>query len=143
MTRKPTPARLVGGHWHGYRPSKALWFLSCAGCVIATIAVGFDWAGWMTAGGAAAMAGRAADQARDQLAAEICVQRFVSAPDMAAQLALLTDAESWQRAGILIDRGWVTIAGLDQPAIGAARLCASRLMSTDIAPASATAGIRE
>ena len=83
----------------------------------------------MTAGDAGAMARRSADRARDQLAAEICVYRFEGGPDMVGQLALLRDAESWQRTDILIDGGWVTIPGLHPPARAAARLCASRLLS--------------
>jgi hypothetical protein len=140
MTYKLPPKRPVGGRWGGYRPSKVLWFMSCAGSMIATVAIGFHWAGWTTAGSAESMARKAADEARDQLAAEICFHRFASAPDLTAHLALLRDAESWQRVGFLIDSGWVTIPGLHQPAIGAARLCASRLMSTDLAPDKATTG---
>ena len=38
----------VGQRWTAYRPSKAVWFWSCVGCVVATLIVGFTWGGWVT-----------------------------------------------------------------------------------------------
>lgn len=37
--------RSIGRRWEEYHPSKAIWFWSCLGCVVATIVVGFAWGG--------------------------------------------------------------------------------------------------
>ncbi|MBN8888953.1 MAG: hypothetical protein ABS99_03630 [Acetobacteraceae bacterium SCN 69-10] len=119
----------VGARWEAYRPSKALWFWSCAGCAVATIVVGFAWGGWVTGGTAARMASDAADGARTQLAAAVCVSRFDSGPDAAAQLAALKKADSYSRSSLIEKDGWATLPGGKNPVDGAADLCARRLVS--------------
>ena len=57
-----------------YHPSKTVLFWSCAGCIVATMIVGFTWAGWVTGGSAKEMVTDAADQARAEVAAAICVR---------------------------------------------------------------------
>ena len=141
MSEKSPPRPSIGERWAGYRPSKALWFWSCVGCVTATLIVGFTWGGWTTQGSAVAMAKSAADQARDQLVAAVCVQRFESAPDAAAQLALLKKTEIWEQADLIAKGGWVTLPGLKEPVTGAADLCVQKLMTVDLGkPATGTSG---
>ena len=77
--------------WRDYRPSKVTWFWSCVGCVIATMVIGFTWGGWVTGGSADQMAAEAREAGRAQLAATICVARYIDAPDAAVQLAALKD----------------------------------------------------
>ena len=88
-----------------YRPTKAIWFWSCAACCVATIVVGFAWGGWMTGGTATRMASEAADGARAQLAAASCVIRFDHGPDVLTQLAALKKAESYQRDDMIVKSG--------------------------------------
>src|SRR5689334_6957413 len=90
----------IGERWASYRLSKAQAFWSCVGCIVATLIVGFTWGGWVTGGSAAAMAKSAADQARKQLVAAVCVQRFESAPDAAAQLTLLKKTALWEQSDL-------------------------------------------
>lgn len=120
-----------------YRPSKTLFFWTCIACVIATIFVGFKWGGWMTAGGASDMAAQAGDNARAQLAAQLCVSRFEKAPDAKAQLATLTKTADWERGSFIEKGGWVAIPGMKKPISGAADLCAKDLTA---AQSPATAG---
>ena len=120
------------GGWGDYRPSKTMWFWSSAGCVLATIVIGFAWGGWVTAGSAETQVAAAHDAGRAQLAATICVARFVEAPDAAVQLAALKDASSWNRRGTIADAGWTTPLGLDEPVSGAADLCAERLVAMEL-----------
>src|SRR4051794_34422194 len=70
-----------GQRWEAYRPSKVLLFWSCVACIVATMAVGFGWGGWTTGGTAASMAKDAASTARQELAADVCVERFQAADD--------------------------------------------------------------
>jgi hypothetical protein len=116
--------------WSGYHPSKAVWFWSCAGCVVATIALGFTWGGWVTGGAAAHAAQEAREQGRAELAATVCVERFISAVDARTQLVALKDESSWARDDFVQDGGWATIA--DATVAGAADLCADQLASMEL-----------
>ncbi len=79
----------LGKRREEYRPSKRVWFWSCAGCVVATLVIGFGWGGWVTGGTATQMAADAAAGARAQLAATTCISRFEKSPGAAAELASL------------------------------------------------------
>lgn len=119
----------MGQRWETYRPSKGAWFWSCVGCVAGTMLVGFVWGGWVTGGTARNMAANAADAARTQLAASVCVGRFDQGPDMATQIAALKKADSYNRGDMLTKEGWVTLPGSKTPIDGVSDLCAQRLVS--------------
>ena len=90
-----------------YRASKTVLFWACAGSVILTAAVGFSWGGWVTGGTAREMAEQSAAQARQELTSVVCVDRFMAAPDMQAQLTALKGIErSYQRGKFVEDGGW-------------------------------------
>lgn len=120
-----------------YRPSKTVFFWSCLGVAAATMFVGFNWGGWVTGGTAAQMATSAADHARSELAATICVTQFDKAGDKVA-LASLARTDSWKRGDFIEKGGWLTLPGIEKPVSGAADLCAKRL--TDAIPAAAEPG---
>jgi hypothetical protein len=120
------------GGWGGYRPSKTMWFWSCVACVIATIVIGFTWGGWVTNATAESQVAEARTAGRAELAATICVARYVDAPDMAVQLAALKDESSWSRNDTIADAGWATPVGFEEPVSGAADLCAERLIAMDL-----------
>ena len=124
--------------WSDYRPTKVTWFWSCVGCVIATIVVGFFWGGWVTGATADQRVAAAHDEGRAELAATICVARYVDAPDAAVQLAALKDESSWSRKGTISDAGWTTPLGFDEPVTGAADLCADRLVELELPVEQAT-----
>lgn len=128
----------IGRRWEAYRPSKALWFWSCAGCVVATTMVGFIWGGWVTGGTAARMAADAESGARAQLAAASCVARFDHGPDAVAQLAALKKADTYERSDMISKNGWVTMPGGASPVSGAADICAQKLLNPE--PAATTKG---
>jgi alpha/beta superfamily hydrolase len=94
-----------------YRASKTVLFWACAGSVIVATVVGFSWGGWVTGGTAREMAEQSAAQARQELAAVVCVDRFMAAPDMPAQLTALKGMErSYQRGKFVEDGGWAIMA---------------------------------
>jgi pimeloyl-ACP methyl ester carboxylesterase len=124
-----------------YRASKTVLFWTCAGSVILAIVVGFSWGGWVTGGTARTMAEQSAAQARQELAAVVCVDRFMAAPDMGAQLAALKGMErSYERSKFVEDGGWammpvsagstMTVSSSDQRK--AAGLCAEELAKHEI-----------
>ena len=128
-THKPLS---FGRRWEAYRPTKGIWFWSSLGCIVATIVVGFAWGGWVTGGTATRMASDAADGARAQLAATVCVASFNNGPDAVAQLAALTKASSYQRGDMLVKSGWLTLPGSTDPVAGAADICVQKLMSANL-----------
>jgi hypothetical protein len=124
-----------------YRPSKAVLGWCCVLSVIATMIVGFSWGGWVTGGTAQQNAAKAATEARAELAASICVDRFGKGPDAAGKLVALKATDSWKRRQFLEEGGWVTLPGLDKPIDGAAALCAESLVdSTAPMKAAGTSG---
>ena len=125
-TNKPLS---FGRRWEAYRPTKGVWLWSSAGCMVATIVIGFVWGGWVTGGTATRMASDAADGARAQLAALTCVASFNHGPDAVAQLAALKKASSYQRGDMLLKSGWLTMPGSADPVAGAAEICVQKLMS--------------
>ena len=90
-----------------YRASKTALFWSCAGCVVVATVVGFTWGGWTTGGSAQDMADKAAASARQELAAVVCVDRFMAAPDAGVQLtALQKMTSSYTQGQFVQDGGW-------------------------------------
>ena len=113
--------------WENYRASKTTLFWACAASVALTLIVGFTVAGWVTGGTAAKMASSAAEKARSQLVATICVETFSQAADAREQLTKLKATSSWERDDFVSKGGWVTPAGFKQPVPGAADICADKL----------------
>jgi hypothetical protein len=113
-----------------YQPSKTVLFWSCAGGIVATMIVGFTWGGWVTGGSAQKMVNDAADQARAEVAAAVCVQEFMQAADAGVQLASLKQiTSSWAREDFVEEGGWAMIASEEYD--DAADLCAKRLMGME------------
>jgi hypothetical protein len=93
-----------------YQASKTVLFWACAGSVIVATIVGFSWGGWVTGGSARAMAEESAAQARQELAAVVCVDRFMAAPDAGVQLTALQEITSSSAQGKFVeDGGWAII----------------------------------
>jgi hypothetical protein len=127
--------------FQNYRPSKTALFWSCAGCVLATIILGFTWGGWVTGGTAQEMVADAVEEGRAQVAAAVCVETFMAAPDAGPQLASLKEnTSSWRQENFIEEGGWAVIA--EQEYDGAAELCAERLVETE-APAAVEASAAE
>ena len=130
-----------------YRPSKTALFWSCAGSIIAATVVGFSWGGWTTGGSAQDMADKAAASARQELAAVVCVDRFMAAQGADVQLTALKEITSSYAQGKFIEEGgWAVIvpasSTADRKASAAAtadnrkaaRLCAAELANREIPP---------
>ena len=122
-----------------YQASKTLVFWACAGCIVATMIIGFTWGGWVTGSTAERMATQGIMAARADLAAAICVSRFENGPDAVVNLASLKASDSWSRNDFIEKGGWATPAGTEKPIAGAASLCVQRLM--DAKPPMKAAGV--
>jgi hypothetical protein len=128
--RSMTEGKNMSQRFEDWRPSKTALFWSCAGCVVATLIIGFSWGGWVTGGTAQELAEDAAEQASAQVAAAVCVKNFMGAADAGPQLASLKgNTSSWKRENFIEDGGWAMID--DQEYDGAAELCAERLIEME------------
>jgi hypothetical protein len=105
--------------------------------------VGFAWGGWTTGGTAAKMASDAADHAQAELAATVCVAKYMAAPDVATQLATLKKTDSWKREDLIQKGGWAKLTGLEKVPSDAADLCAEKLASMEVPAAKPVAETQE
>jgi pimeloyl-ACP methyl ester carboxylesterase len=99
-----------------YQASKAVLFWACAGAAIVATVVGFSWGGWVTGGSAAKMAEQSAAQARQELAAVVCVDRFMAAADAGVQLTALQEITTPRAQSKFVeDGGWAIIVPASSP----------------------------
>ena len=137
-----------------YRASKTVLFWACAGSAVLTLAVGFFWGGWVTGGTARDMAAQSAAEARQELVAAVCVDRFMTAPDVHAKLSALQGLErSYQRGKFVEDGGWAvmpvsssaaeTLPVTSRDQREAAGLCAEALAKQAIPTAGSDASVIE
>ena len=133
--------RTLSQRFEQYQASKAVLFWACAGSVVVATIVGFSWGGWVTGGSAREMAESSAAQARQELAAVVCVDRFMAAPDVGVQLAALKGMErSYQQSKFVEDGGWAIIVPASSPTDYKARadhreaagLCAAELAKREM-----------
>ena len=132
--------RTLSQRWQEYRPTKAVVVWVGAGCVALTMITGFGWGGWVTGRTASGLVNNAATEARSELAAAVCVHRFMGAADAGVQLAALKDTGIWQRNEFVEKGGWVTLPGAEGPVSGAAAVCAKQLVEMTVPPAKAATG---
>jgi hypothetical protein len=138
------PNRTLSQRLQQYQASKTVLFWACAGSVIAATIVGFSWGGWVTGGSAQEMAEDSAAQARQELAAVVCVDRFMAAPDAGVQLTALQEITTSRAQGKFVeDGGWAIIVPASGPTDYKARaddrkaagLCADELAKREMATA--------
>jgi hypothetical protein len=99
--------RNLSQRFQQYQASKTVLFWACAGSVVAATIVGFSWGGWVTGGSAREMADNSAAQARQEVAAVVCVDRFMAAPDVGVQLTALKEiTSSYAQSKFVQDGGW-------------------------------------
>ena len=111
-----------------FQASKTVVFWACTGCVAATIILGFNWGGWVTGGTARKMTAEAGMDARADLVAGVCVDRFGRDGDATAKLVALKGTDTWKREEFIVKGGWMAIDGQKDSVSGAGQLCAQRLI---------------
>ena len=86
---------------------------------IATLSVGFGWAGQK--------AELSATNAVVAALAPICVDKFRHAPEFTAKLVALKATDSWQQDTFVAKGGWATFPGNKEPNRDVAEACANIL----------------
>lgn len=113
--------------WDAYRPTKGLLVAGVLAGAVAAIVVGFSWGGWVTGGSARSMVQDAGVNARSELVAAICVDRFKALTDAPAQLVALKAMQSWDRGSFVEKGGWAAMPDKPEPTKIEAKLCADQL----------------
>ena len=120
--------------WRNFQPSKTILAWACIASAGLTIFVGFYWSGWMLEESAAYARTSAVNEARMDLLAATCVDRFVAAANAPVKLAELKKIGEWERRDMIKDGGWISVNSVTLPLDGeAARKCVERLMTVDLA----------
>ena len=113
--------------WEDYRPTKTHAFWVAAGAVVLTWAAGFGFAGWTTGKAADLRVKDAATEARQELAAAVCVDHFVNAAEPDKRLVALRNQDVYRRGEFIAAKGWATMPDRKAPNAAVADLCAERL----------------
>src|SRR5512144_2966912 len=92
----------------------ALWGV-VGGAILAAI-TGFTWGGWVTGGTAESTASQRASSAVVAALAPICVEKFKTNADGAANLTTLKKTDSWSQGEYVEKGGWATLPGPIVPA---------------------------
>jgi hypothetical protein len=89
--------------------------------------VGFSWGGWMTGGSAEKMAMSRSRDAVTTALVPICLDLSMRDPGKAEKLATIKAADVYRRGQAVMDAGWATVPGDDQPNSDLARACINNL----------------
>jgi hypothetical protein len=95
--------------------------------VVATLVVGFGWAGFTLGSTANAMADAAAKNAVVAATAPICVDQFQRATGAADNLTALKKVGVWEQAAYVEKGGWAVMPGSNAVESGVTQACAALL----------------
>lgn len=96
-------------------------------CTAGGLLLGFEVAGWMSDGAVQRQAEQAAANARLQLAAAVCAERFMQQADAPSRLAKLAALGRQERSKLLAEGGWATMPDRKAPSSEAAMRCGIEL----------------
>jgi len=88
---------------------------------------GFNFAGWYTGGGAAAMAKELAVDAVAERLGSICVAQFNDDANKSAKLKEMKDKDTWDKARYIEKQSWAIMPGEDKADSRVADACAELL----------------
>jgi hypothetical protein len=120
-------ARRSFSRWRNFEINTPEWtkpgiYGAIIGAVIVAVA-GFSWGGWMTAGSARELANKTAHDRVVAALVPVCVEMSRVDTDRAAKLATIRAATSYQQRSALMEAGWATVPGSDEPDRDLAQAC--------------------
>ena len=95
--------------------------------VVATLAIGFGWGGWMLGSTAKTLADNTASSAVVAAIAPICVDQFQRSADAAVNLTALKKTSTWEQAAYVEKGGWAVMPGSKATDSGVSQACAAIL----------------
>ena len=105
-------------------PKQMFW--SAAGMAVLVLMGGFWGLGWVTNGSAEDMAEKAAKKTVLEHLVPICVEQAKTAS--AEDLTALMEENSWAQKQFVMDKGWATMPGEDEPVRGVADRCVEEIL---------------
>jgi hypothetical protein len=105
-----------------------LW--SGVGGALITMYVGFNFGGWMTNGGAVAMAKDNATTAVAERLGIICVAQFNRDTTKSQKLIEMKGKDAWENGRYIDKQSWAIMPGDEKPENGVADACAKQLSKT-------------
>jgi hypothetical protein len=96
---------------------------------IATMVVGFYWAGWSLGSTADKMAKQQAELAVIAALAPVCADKFLALPDAAAKKVALSKVDSWKRRDEF-PKELVTLPGESSPSAALVEACYALLFAS-------------
>lgn len=106
---------------------KTVFWSAAGGAIVWWIILGAVW-GWVPPGRAEQMADERADAAVLKALTPICVAKFEQTSDKAEKLKALQSAGTWSREDVVIEQGWATMPGAEEPYRQVAEACADRIL---------------
>jgi len=100
---------------------------SAVGGAIVAVYVGFNFGGWVTGGGAAAMAKETAADAVAERLGSICVAQLNRDTDKGQKLQEMKEKDSWDKGRYIEKQSWAIMPGEDKPDSKVADACAKQL----------------
>jgi hypothetical protein len=98
---------------------------------VLTMIIGFGWGGWVTAGTADQVARQQATAAVTSALTPLCLAKAKMDPARAKKLGELRAIDySYQQEQFVIEAGWASMPGSDEPNRQVAEACASQLLKT-------------
>src|SRR5260370_16210358 len=97
--------------------------------VVATLAVGFGWGGWMLGSTAKTLADSTANSAVIAAIAPICVDQFQRSADAGNNLTALKKISTWEQATFVEKGGWAVMPGSKSVDSGVRQAAAALLSS--------------
>ena len=94
---------------------------------VALAIFGFTWGGWVTSGTAKLMAHNQAKMEVVAALVPICVEQSKQDPKVTETMAELKEAANYNRSSLLMETGWATMPGSEQPDRGVASACMDQL----------------
>lgn len=132
-----TGTRSTRERWEDYHPTKTQTFWIAVGAVGATLLIGFGTDSWVTSASAQEMTAEATSEARNQLAAAVCVEDFMGAANSGERLQQIKKASWYERDALVTE--WATMPDETQPSSAVASMCATKLVELKAPKAAAAA----
>jgi hypothetical protein len=104
---------------------------SAVGGALLTMYVGFNIGGWMTNGGAEAMAKETAATAVAQRLGTICVAQFNRDTAKSQKLIEMKGKDTWEIGRYIDNQSWAIMPGEEKPESGVADACAKQLSANN------------
>jgi hypothetical protein len=128
MAMQSNSRKSITQRLNDYQPTKSTLVWACVAVAVATMVVGFTWGGWVTGSTSRDLATTAGSQARSELVADICVERFNAQAGSAARLVELNAITSAAARRQFVEAGgWATMPGQSSPDRRGAEACAVAL----------------